>query len=221
MKLSRVVFMSLAIVVAMGAEARAPQFSKSDGKQLKEFNKQVQNANKVKLSSATKKEIKDKQKEGWKPFPGTQSMELQFAARDRYEASIAINDDYYVGTAMVSSNKFNAASRQALRNARLNLAEKLTNEFTELIKDNLANENEEVSYSNFKATSQELISKRLPDVTAAVQIMREADGLVYCSVTVYADKAQAEEFARKQIEQQLKLESKDMEKELKEHLNKQ
>lgn len=212
--------MSLAIVVAMGAEARAPQFSKSDGKQLKTFNKQVQNANKIKLAPATKKEVKAKQKEGWKPFPGSQSMELQFAARDRYEASIAINDDYYSGTATVSSDKFNAAAGNALRNARLNLAEKLTNELSELIKSNLANENEEVSYSNFKTTSQELISKKLPDVTAVVQIMREANGLVYCSVTVYADKAQAEEFARKEIEHQLKLESKDMEKELKEQLNK-
>ncbi|MBO4662127.1 MAG: hypothetical protein J5630_05450 [Bacteroidaceae bacterium] len=143
--------------------------------------KEIREAIKEKASKEAKKSAKQMEKEGWKPFPGTETLEKQMhnsmlAKYERYNGMPA----YIIGQGTATAANLDAARNVARKRAIANIAENLGTaiaSITEASDSNIELTDGEVETINKTMTSsQQFFQREIGQTNDIVQIYRNKDG---------------------------------------------
>ena len=162
--------------VFCSAEAFA-QAQKSDKDLKKELKERV--------DRDCKKEAKILEKEGWKVMPGKLPLERQL--QDSRYAELQEDERgeayYIIGTHMSKGGNYTAAKKIADSRAMTEIAEKISSQIAELVKENVANhdygEGDIEVIDKFVSSNKHLVNARLTKAIPLLEIYREVVGGAY------------------------------------------
>ncbi len=164
-----------AAAVICGTQVYAQQ--KND----KELKKEL----KERVDKECRKDAKALEKEGWKVMPGKLSIERQLQ-ESRY-AQLQENDKgeayYIVGTHMAKGGNYTAAKKIADSRAMTEIAEKVSSQIGEIVKENIANhdygEGDIEVIDKFVSSNKHLVNSRLTGAIPLLEMYRESGNGTY------------------------------------------
>lgn len=164
-----------AAAVICGTQVSAQQ--KND----KELKKEL----KERVDKECRKDAKVLEKEGWKVMPGKLSIERQLQ-ESRY-AQLQEDDKgeayYIVGTHMAKGGNYTAAKKIADSRAMTEIAEKVSSQIGEIVKENIANhdygEGDIEVIDKFVSSNKHLVNSRLTGAIPLLEMYRESGNGTY------------------------------------------
>lgn len=187
-------------IIVGSVNAQIPRHSKSEMKERKESRRTVQDAQNVKLSKETKKEIKDLESEGWKPFVGSPSFAKQFLRRDQYEEGVE-DGTWIKGVGTATGTDLSVVKDAALDDLKADIASKIEGEIVKITENTKVNKSG-VSLNDYRNSSADMIRKKLGKIVVVVEMMKD-NGYGSYSVTLHGYYSEAE---KERIEQEIKRE---------------
>lgn len=170
-----VVMCSVALIMGSGVAYGQAQLSD------KELKKEM----KARVDKDCRKEAKALTKEGWKVMPGKLPLERQLQ-ESRYAQ---LQEDergqayYIVGTHMAKGGNYTAAKKIADSRAMTEIAEKVSAQIAELVKENVANhdygEGDIEVIDKFVSSNKHLVNARLTGAVSLLEIYREVEAGAY------------------------------------------
>lgn len=196
---------SLAIVLlALGAGVSAQNYNADANKAQK---KETREAIKEKASKEAKKSAKQMAKEGWKPLPGTETLEkqMQNSMQASYERTNGM-PAYIMGQGTAIAVNIDAARNVARKRAIANIAENLGTavaSITESTDSNVELTTGEVETINKTMTSsQQFFQREIGQTTDVVQAYREKGNKVEVLITKSYDGGRAQQAIMKAFEKE-------------------
>lgn len=164
-----------AAAVICGTQVSAQQ--KND----KELKKEL----KERVDKECRKDAKALEKEGWKVMPGKLSIERQL--QDSRYAQLQEDDKgeayYIVGTHMAKGGNYTAAKKIADSRAMTEIAEKVSSQIGEIVKENIANhdygEGDIEVIDKFVSSNKHLVNSRLTGAIPLLEMYRESGNGTY------------------------------------------
>lgn len=179
--MKKFIFMIIA-ALGMSAVSMAQSTKLEEYKQLIKERKETQKLTAKQIDSKKTKEAKKQakalQKEGWKPAPGSVSLEKQL--NDLFIYKNTVEGDmpkYIVGSVNAVGGNYAAARKQALELARLEIANQIEAEVAELTENNIGNkqlnDGEVESITTTMSSSKTLVKQKLGRTTVVFEAVRD------------------------------------------------
>ena len=208
------------LTLSIGTYAQT-ESEKDLAKERKEIAKLSRAELNQKASKDARKAAKSYVKEGWEVAPGALPLDKQL---DRsYNLQYQYDDlnypKYLMGEAMSIGENYDAAKMQALELAKENIAGQIQTEVTELIQNDVANNQlrseDAASVTKSVAAAKDLISQNIGRVITVVELYRvKPDKNKEVLVRIAYNSDMAKEAAKKAIRQDLEQEGSDLQKNL-------
>ena len=182
----------------------------------------------AKVSKEVKKQAKQMTKEGWKVMPGQlpreQQLERSVLFMNQFEDDL-ITPKYVWGDATSQAEFYDAGKIQALELARLNLAGSLEQRITQIVDNNVGNDQKAMqqaaSLTKTLKKAKGIISTRLGQTTPVVEAYRELkNGNIEVRVQTFYSMDKAREMVREGIRQQMEQDGEKLTPELEKLLGK-
>ena len=195
-------FIALSLFVALGWAASTQSISAQDKQQFenqKEIIKQRKEMAKLTKKSVeanawkeAKKAAKQMKKEGWRPMPGSPTLETQmndYLLR-RYSQSGNF-PKYILGEGTATAKQSDAARKHALANARVELAGSLGYEVAALVEEGTSNnsysDEEQETLSKLMQNSKSIIQQKIGRTEIVMEAYRKVGTTTEVMVRISAD----------------------------------
>lgn len=167
------------------------------------------------IAKMAKKQAKALQKEGWKVAPGALPLEAQLTNlyNKQYDMDEIGRPKTTIGTSQVVAEFYDAATLQAMTDAKMDIARQLSSDLTAKIESEMGNkqlpQKEAASVAMVVSKSQEIVSVKLGRVIPLLTCNRELkNGNVEMMVNVGYPSEEGLELAKQAIRQKLEEEAK-------------
>ena len=195
-------FIALSLFVALGWAASTQSISAQDKqqfeeqkaiiKQRRELAKQTEKSVEANTWKEAKKAAKQMKKEGWKPMPGSPTLETQM--NDYLLRRYMLNGNfpkYIVGEGRASAKLPDAARKHALANARVELAGSISYEVTALTEQGTSNnaytQEEQETLDKMMQSSKSIIQQKMGRTEIIMEAYRVVGNSTEVMVRISAD----------------------------------